>query len=251
MKGEARLDGGFDAGGECGDAAIGFGFGDDGVEVLEDFGDAHGVHLAVGVVALFDDLLEVAACDLGGELVGDDHAGALLVLDPGSAGQSDPHGAVVHVEADIDRVGVARCDGHDVRFPLAVEVFFAPAVGDVKILIHGTSVSFRLRAGQAGLRAGRGKCAGPFGDFADESDEGRTDMQVSVDVTDEMSHEAELRGLPVTDYIELRMEKGRAALSGGTAMSSAIERIRALRSAEKGSEPLIPLTRRWTLQFSH
>jgi hypothetical protein len=58
-------------------------------------------------------------------------------------------------------------------------------------------------------------------------------MQVSVDVTDAMRREAESRGLPVVDYIELLMEKGRAALSGGAAVTSAIERIRALRSAEK------------------
>ncbi len=58
-------------------------------------------------------------------------------------------------------------------------------------------------------------------------------MQVSVDVTDEMRREAESRSLPVVDYIELLMEKGRAALSVVAALTSAIERIRALRSAEK------------------
>lgn len=40
-------------------------------------------------------------------------------------------------------------------------------------------------------------------------------MQVSVDVTDEMRREAESRGLPVIDHIELLIEKGRSALSGG------------------------------------
>ena len=37
-----------------------------GIQVLEHFGDGHGVDLAPGVVALSDDLLEVAAGDLGG-----------------------------------------------------------------------------------------------------------------------------------------------------------------------------------------
>jgi len=57
-------------------------------------------------------------------------------------------------------------------------------------------------------------------------------MQVSVDITDEMRREAEARGLPVIDYIELLMLKGREALSAGSAVSSAIERIRALRGVE-------------------
>ena len=60
-------------------------------------------------------------------------------------------------------------------------------------------------------------------------------MQVSVDVTDEMRREAEARGLPIIDYIELLMEKGRAALNTGTAVSSAIERIRALRGIDNAS----------------
>jgi hypothetical protein len=57
-------------------------------------------------------------------------------------------------------------------------------------------------------------------------------MQVSIDVTDEMRREAEARGLPVVDYIELLMEKGRETLDGSAALSTAIERIRALRSVE-------------------
>ena len=50
-------------------------------------------------------------------------------------------------------------------------------------------------------------------------------MQVSIDVTDEMRREAEARGLPVVDYIELLMEKGRETLDGSAALST-IERIR-------------------------
>jgi len=59
------------------------------------------------------------------------------------------------------------------------------------------------------------------------------DMQVSVEVTEEMRREAEARGLPVIDYIELLLQKGREAFSAGSAVSSAIERIRALRGVEK------------------
>jgi len=96
------------------------GFGEDGVQLGEDLFDAHGVHLAGCVVALFDDGLEVAASDLGGKLVSDNLAGAALLLDPGFAGERDPHGLDVDVEADVDCVGVARGDGYDVCLPAAV-----------------------------------------------------------------------------------------------------------------------------------
>ena len=69
--------------GQGGHGALGFGFGDYGVEVVEDFGDGHGVDLAAGVAAFFDQLPEVAVGDLRGELAGDDLAGALLLPGPG------------------------------------------------------------------------------------------------------------------------------------------------------------------------
>jgi hypothetical protein len=64
------------------------GFLDDGVGVVEDLVDGHGVHLAAVVVAGLDGLLEVAAGGLGGEVVGDDLAGAALLLDPGELGMA-------------------------------------------------------------------------------------------------------------------------------------------------------------------
>jgi len=57
-------------------------------------------------------------------------------------------------------------------------------------------------------------------------------MQVSIDVTDEMRREAESRGLPVVDYIDLLIQKGHETLDGNAALSTAIERIRALRILE-------------------
>jgi hypothetical protein len=54
-------------------------------------------------------------------------------------------------------------------------------------------------------------------------------MQVSVDVTDEMRREAESRGMPIIDYVDFLIAKGRQAIVEGKAVSSAIERIRALR----------------------
>jgi hypothetical protein len=62
-------------------------------------------------------------------------------------------------------------------------------------------------------------------------------MQVSVDVSDAMRREAESRGLPIIDYIELLVEKGRQAMGEGAVVSSALERIRALTSKDTPSRP--------------
>ena len=109
-------------------------------QMLEDFFDAHGVHLTAGVVAFFDDGLQVMAGDLCGEVVGNDFAGALLLLDPGMAGHRDPHGLDVDVEANVNGVGVSGGDGHDIGLPAAMEIFAGPAVGDVEVLVHVSSV---------------------------------------------------------------------------------------------------------------
>ena len=55
-------------------------------------------------------------------------------------------------------------------------------------------------------------------------------MQVSVDVSDAMRREAESRGLPIIDYVELLVEKGRQAMGEGAVVTSALDRIRALSS---------------------
>ncbi len=54
-------------------------------------------------------------------------------------------------------------------------------------------------------------------------------MQVSVDVTDEMRREAEARNIPVIDYVELLIGRGRRTLDDDPAFVRAMERIRALR----------------------
>jgi hypothetical protein len=61
-------------------------------------------------------------------------------------------------------------------------------------------------------------------------------MQVSVDVTDEMRRESEIRGMPVIDYLDLVIVKGWRALNEGPALSNALERIRALRGKEAKGE---------------
>src|SRR5258708_32288393 len=98
--------------GEAGELIGAARFSDDGIGVLEDLFDGHGVHLAAVVVAGLDGVLEVAAGGLGGEVVGDDVAGAALLLDPGEVGHGDPDGLAVDGEADVGGVGVAGGGGH-------------------------------------------------------------------------------------------------------------------------------------------
>jgi hypothetical protein len=120
----------------------------DGVEMREDFGHGDGVDLAVGVISLLDELLQMASGDLDRKLVGDDLAGALFLLNPCLAGQSDPHRALVDIEADVDGIGMAGGDGHNVGLPRAVEVFSAPAIGHMEIFVHALSVTFPLFTGK-------------------------------------------------------------------------------------------------------
>lgn len=56
-------------------------------------------------------------------------------------------------------------------------------------------------------------------------------MQISVEVTDEMRREAESRGLPIIDYVELLVDRGRRVLLDESTLSGALERIRALRAS--------------------
>ncbi|HWA94674.1 MAG TPA: hypothetical protein VG844_08725 [Terracidiphilus sp.] len=60
-------------------------------------------------------------------------------------------------------------------------------------------------------------------------------MQVPVEVTAEIRSEAEARGLPIVDYIELLVARGRQALQGNENVNSALERIRALRMPKSSS----------------
>ena len=62
-------------------------------------------------------------------------------------------------------------------------------------------------------------------------------MRVSVEVTEEMRREAESQGLPVMEYVEKLIARGRQAGHDAAVVSNAIERIRALRAGAKNSGP--------------
>lgn len=55
-------------------------------------------------------------------------------------------------------------------------------------------------------------------------------MQITVTVSDVIVREAAAHNLPVIDFVESLIDKGRSTSSEPVAVDSAIERIRALRS---------------------
>ncbi len=56
-------------------------------------------------------------------------------------------------------------------------------------------------------------------------------MQLTMTISDEIIREAEARGLPVVEFVDLLIDKGLIAVRDRNTVSSAIERIRALRGA--------------------
>lgn len=59
-------------------------------------------------------------------------------------------------------------------------------------------------------------------------------MQITVTVPDEIVREAGARGLPVIDFLESLIDKGFNTAKERPVLSSAMERIRALRSGATG-----------------
>jgi hypothetical protein len=59
-------------------------------------------------------------------------------------------------------------------------------------------------------------------------------MQITVTVSDEIVREAGVRGLAVIDFLESLIDKGFSAAKERPALTSAVERIRALRSTAIG-----------------
>jgi hypothetical protein len=61
-------------------------------------------------------------------------------------------------------------------------------------------------------------------------------MQTTVTVSDEIVREGGARGLPVVDFLESLIDKGFSAAKERPVLTSAMERIRALRSAGAGAQ---------------
>ncbi|HUX28143.1 MAG TPA: hypothetical protein VMV39_05115 [Terracidiphilus sp.] len=56
-------------------------------------------------------------------------------------------------------------------------------------------------------------------------------MQITVTVSDVIVREARVRGVPVNEFVETLIDKGISAADGRPVLDSAMERIRALRTA--------------------
>jgi hypothetical protein len=61
-------------------------------------------------------------------------------------------------------------------------------------------------------------------------------MQVTVTVPEAIVRDAGTQGLSVVEYIESLIDKGMSAVQGRPVLDSAMERIRALRSAALSSK---------------
>jgi hypothetical protein len=59
-------------------------------------------------------------------------------------------------------------------------------------------------------------------------------MQITITVSDDMMREAQARGLSLQEFVESLIDKGFSASQEKPVMSTAIERIRALRSTGSG-----------------
>ncbi|MGB6746369.1 MAG: hypothetical protein WBE38_22145 [Terracidiphilus sp.] len=59
-------------------------------------------------------------------------------------------------------------------------------------------------------------------------------MQITVTISDDMIREAQARGLSVQQFVESLIDKGFEGSQERPVMSTAIERIRALRSTTNG-----------------
>lgn len=62
-------------------------------------------------------------------------------------------------------------------------------------------------------------------------------MQVTVTISDDIVRQAASRGIPILDFVESLITRGLNTDSGKPQLNSAIERIRALRSANLVDKP--------------
>ena len=64
-------------------------------------------------------------------------------------------------------------------------------------------------------------------------------MPISVEVSTDVQQEAATRGMPVFAFVELLMQRGLESLRDTSSVSSAVERIRALRRTDPAMPPTL------------
>lgn len=112
-------------------------------KILDRLVDGKRVNFAADALAGLERGFQVVSGDFDGEFVGDHPASAVLIDLPRGQGQSDGDRASAHQEVDVDRIGVARGDGHDQRLVDAVQFLPAPAIGGAKAFVHKKTIADR------------------------------------------------------------------------------------------------------------
>src|SRR5664280_86627 len=98
-------------------------------ELFKGLGFADNEHFTTGVFARFDELFQVASSELNGERIGDDLARvATAILRPCRVWQGDPDATIIHIEFDVNGVGMACRDGDYERLIDAMDLLFRPAL---------------------------------------------------------------------------------------------------------------------------
>jgi hypothetical protein len=59
-------------------------------------------------------------------------------------------------------------------------------------------------------------------------------MQITITISDDLIREAQARGIALQEFVDTLIDKGLAAVKERPVMSTAIERIRALRTTPTG-----------------
>lgn len=126
-----------------------------GFQVVQGLGKGQGVHLATVFFAILDGRLQKMPGDLYCQRIGDDLAGATVVLAPGSMWQSDPNRAALDEKFDVHRIGMAGGDGGHDGLEHAMHVLAAPVVLGPKIVVHNVE-SVVHSGGERQMKAGIG-----------------------------------------------------------------------------------------------
>src|SRR6266404_9004300 len=108
----------------------------DAFQVLESLIDGKRIHFTAQALARFQRRLQKMAGDFLCQGIGDQLAGAVLVLNPSRVRKGDPDWAPVDQELDVHRIGVAGGDGYDQGLVEAMYLILGPEDGGGEVSEH-------------------------------------------------------------------------------------------------------------------
>jgi hypothetical protein len=80
------------------------------------------------------------AGNLYGHRIGNHLARLPLKLYPGGMGKSNPNRPSVRQKLDVNRIGVARGNGHNQCLINTADLIARPAIGNLEVFIHGQEI---------------------------------------------------------------------------------------------------------------